>query len=425
MNKSKNIIGIVGAGISGLSVARELERGATTTLFEKERTAGGLLRCSNESGVLYHRVGGHVFNAKTKVTKDKFFNIVGGEKHFIKHERSASIELDGSKIGYPIEDHIYQLPVSDVKNIISELLELTGRVCCSKNFKELLVNTFGRTLCEKYFFPYNEKVWMGALENISVKWLEGKFPQPSVEDLLYNNVMKRQEKSMVHAQFYYPKDGGSQFVVDRFAEGQDIVTDFSVDSISAKDGKVLLNEQYAFDALVYTGDITKAAAVFQIDNDRLNELLEKCKRLRSRGLQNALVRGGKHEGSWTYLPATELKSNRVIHTGNFSEKNSPDGVSSGVVEFAEALPLEELEHQVKLIDPDYEVVAHNFIEKAYVIQDDDTSGIILEVKEILRDYNIYLLGRFAEWQYYNVDKCMEAAAKLSSQIEKDLYEKEN
>jgi UDP-galactopyranose mutase len=84
-----------------------------------------------------------------------------------------------------------------------------------------------------------------------------------------------------------------------------------------------------------------------------------------------------------------------------------------------------LEHQVKLIDPDYEVVAYNFIEKAYVIQDDNTSGIILEVKEILRDYNIYLLGRFAEWQYYNVDKCMEAAATLSSQIEKDLYEKEN
>ena len=33
MFRSENIIGIVGAGISGPSVARELERGATAKLF--------------------------------------------------------------------------------------------------------------------------------------------------------------------------------------------------------------------------------------------------------------------------------------------------------------------------------------------------------------------------------------------------------
>jgi UDP-galactopyranose mutase len=32
-----------------------------------------------------------------------------------------------------------------------------------------------------------------------------------------------------------------------------------------------------------------------------------------------------------------------------------------------------------------------------------------EVKKALAKYNICLLGRFAEWEYYNMDKCIESA----------------
>jgi len=38
------------------------------------------------------------------------------------------------------------------------------------------------------------------------------------------------------------------------------------------------------------------------------------------------------------------------------------------------------------------------------------------VKATLKIYNIHLLGRFAEWEYYNMDKCIESAMELSSQL---------
>ena len=57
-------IAIIGAGISGLSVAHFLSDRYDITVFEKENRAGGLIRCLRVNGNLFHICGGHVFNSK-------------------------------------------------------------------------------------------------------------------------------------------------------------------------------------------------------------------------------------------------------------------------------------------------------------------------------------------------------------------------
>ena len=37
---------------------------------------------------------------------------------------------------------------------------------------------------------------------------------------------------------------------------------------------------------------------------------------------------------------------------------------------------------------------------------------------VLFHYHIYLLGRFAEWEYFNMDKCVEQAMSLKKYFEK-------
>ena len=67
-------IGVLGAGVSGLTIGRLLqERGCDVILFEKNATAGGLARSRFTNGLLYDPHGGHIHNSKHPEDMDWVF----------------------------------------------------------------------------------------------------------------------------------------------------------------------------------------------------------------------------------------------------------------------------------------------------------------------------------------------------------------
>ena len=47
-----------------------------------------------------------------------------------------------------------------------------------------------------------------------------------------------------------------------------------------------------------------------------------------------------------------------------------------------------------------------------MLEDSDTRDMIQALKIKLESEGVYLLGRFAEWEYYNMDAAMGAAMDL-------------
>jgi len=56
-------------------------------------------------------------------------------------------------------------------------------------------------------------------------------------------------------------------------------------------------------------------------------------------------------------------------------------------------------------------ICHNHEKYTYPIQNKNTRDMISALKGKLQKENFFLLGRFAEWEYYNMDTAMEAAKK--------------
>ena len=202
-------IGIIGSGISGLSIANILKEKHEVIVFEKSSESGGLIKCERIKDCLFHKVGGHVFNSRNEKVLNWFWSYFDIDTEFVKAKRNAKILFKDNIIGYPIENYIYLFDKAIIKEIISELLELHKGAqklpLEYDNFENFLKGNFGKTLYEIYFKPYNQKVWQTDLSIVDMQWLEGKLPMPNLRDILLSNIIGEEEGEMVHSTFLLSK----------------------------------------------------------------------------------------------------------------------------------------------------------------------------------------------------------------------------
>lgn len=415
-------IAILGTGISGLSMAQMLKSKHNVHLFEAQEDIGGLIKCVRVDDCLFHKVGGHVFNSKNEIVLDWFWSFFDKEKEFVKAKRNSKILFNNQVIGYPIENYLYSLPQELIIKIIPELSSMQRQEAKSPfeydNFEDFLKSNFGETLYKIYFEPYNRKIWNTDLSEVPMEWLEGKLPMPNFDEILISNILRQEEGNMVHSSFYYPKNEGSQFIVNRLSEGINIDKSFNPGSVQMKNGKIYINGN-SFDKLIYTGDIRNLPNSVQalFDDAYGEELTRELKKLKSNGTSNLFCETDKNDISWLYIPQNFTKAHRIIYTGNFSETNNRGRKRpTCVVEFSGYVEYKDMVEDIKKLPGNLSPISHNYEKNSYVIQDNQTRSLIKETKEYLSQYDIYLLGRFAEWEYYNMDKAIEAAMALSERL---------
>ena len=404
-------IAIIGAGVSGLTVAQQLKDRYKVTVYEKESTPGGLIRCRRVGGNLYHICGGHVFNSKRHDVLEWFWNRFDRDAEFTKADRNSVVFMkDGKHIPYPIENHIYLFGDETQKRFIDDLVTIARAEGYEpQNFEEFLKNRFGETLYRLYFQPYNEKVWRRSLTNVPLSWLEGKLPMPTVQEMIYNNINQIKEKNFVHSTFWYEKMNGSQFIADRLAQGIDVKYDSGVECIKrVADGWIVNEEQY--DAVVFCGNVKQLPSMLKgVDLTRITTDIDA---LEYHGTTSVFCEIDKNPYSWIYLPDNRYDSHRIICTGNFASSNNVQDKMTATVEFTDEISKEEILQQLETIPMNPKYLAHHYNKYTYPIQDKNTRNMITGLKNLLAAEQFYLTGRFADWEYYNMDVAMGAAIDL-------------
>lgn len=410
-------VAVVGGGISGLSIAHCLKKNYPVKVFERDSKPGGLVKCERVNGSLYHKVGGHVFNSRRQDVLEWFWHFFDRENEFTKALRNSVISMpDSQHVLYPIEDHLYMMSEPLARAVIRDLFEIVKNepAKASLNFEEFLINRFGRTLYELYFKPYNEKIWKSDLKKIPLSWLEGKLPMPTPEDIIYNNLNHAKEMNMVHSSFYYPKKDGSQFLADRLSEGLDIVYNSNIDEI-VRDGSNWRINGETYDWVVFCGNAKELPLI--IKNADIENYSDSIESLEYHGTTSVFCEINENDYSWIYLPDKEYPAHRIICTGNFAvSNNASSAITTASLEFTDYISKEEIDRYLGKVPFSPKYIAHRYTQYTYPVQNADTRNIVNKLKQILEKKGFYLLGRFAEWEYYNMDAAMGAAIDLSKKM---------
>ena len=423
-------LAIIGAGISGLTVNRLLSGKYSVTIFEREALPGGLIRCKNVENSLFHICGGHVFNTKRVDVMNFFEEIFNLDRDFIKTERNSTVFFENGEVTnpekhsmfvhrtswvegvpYPIENHVYMFKRELQESFIADVLKMSRSYHRRKpnNFEEFLKWNFGETLYKLYFKPYNEKIWGTSLKKIPIDWLEGKLPMPSHGEMLYSNFNHVKEEDIVHSTFWYEKEGGSQYLANKLAENANVVYNTDITDIARTKKGWTINGEF-FDVVVFCGNIKDIPNILKIK--QVEPFAEAINNLAWHGTTSVFCEIDKNPYSWIYLPSDKYKAHRIICTGNLSYRNNNVKRLSATIEFTDYVPHEEIMVNLSKMPLNPKYITHEYNKYTYPIQSGDTRSMILELKDALAPLNFYMTGRFADWEYYNMDNAMGAAKDL-------------
>jgi protoporphyrinogen oxidase len=208
-------VGILGAGLSGISLAnllQEDERVEGVELWEKADKPGGLCRSYPFAGIGCD-VGPHIIFSKNAAVLDLMVRLLGDNVH--KLRRSNKIFHDGRFIKYPFENDLSALSAPERDYCLNTFLNNPYERSAPGSMLEFFLATFGEGITNLYLRPYNEKIWKFDPAFMDTQMVD-RIPKPPREDIIKSAQGVATEGYVHQLHFYYPKRGGVQSLLDAF-----------------------------------------------------------------------------------------------------------------------------------------------------------------------------------------------------------------
>jgi protoporphyrinogen oxidase len=438
---------VLGGGIAGLTIAREIARaGRSVVVVEKGTTVGGLSRTLRHDGFSCD-IGGHRFHSNNSEVVEWLRALMGSD--LVRARRRSRIRLGGRFIDYPIR--LSQAipafgPARAARAGASYLAAIATRHRDrARSFEQWVTQRFGRGLYEIYFEPYTEKVWGIPCAELSADWAAQRISLPSLTRAVYHALVpSRQPPATIITDFLYPRLGYGT-ISDRLAEdvvaaGQTVLASTTVASVrfEAEEAQVEVRG-------LASGEMTTlrcARVISTIPVDRLLEALAhdpdanrvaSTVRLTYREIiliVVALDRAQVSPDSWTYFPSPDLLFGRSHEPKNWSAQMVPDARHSslGLEVFCSegdstwttsdrALTdraIDELEsigwiRRAEVVGSWVERVPY-----AYPVYTLDYKQRLEQIAEVLRRWpRLTLTGRTGSFRYLNVDGIIEDCLDLA------------
>jgi len=421
-------IGILGGGITGVAIQHFLEH--ESVVFEASDTPGGLCRTYFKDGFGYD-IGGHILFSKHERVNAFVDQLLTGNLN--KCRRANKILYGGAYVKYPFENDLSSLPPQDTYECLVEYLrnDFTGEV---RNLQDWAYATFGRGIADKYFLPYNAKIWNISPDELGLDFVE-RIPKPPMEDVVRSALGIETEGYLHQLYFRYPTRGGAEAMVKALIDdSSEIVCDYRVESIrrvgdswEVSDGATA----HTFDHIVVSFPIHDAIGCFESVPDEVARAVEGLRYNSMRVVLVAVDNESLMDKSAVYIPDPSVVMHRVCYMGFFSQELVRPGTSSLIAEVTtnpgdgiHELDDEQLTRRVVedaarigILKPEDVIVTDvHRATYAYPVYTLSYRENVTTVRRYFDEIGVDLCGRFAQFDYINSDECLNRAMDLAEQL---------
>ncbi len=193
---------ILGAGVCGLAAASVL--GKRAVVVEQESRPGGLVRTDCFDGYWFDRVI-HLLYFADEDTAERIHALLGADLAPCHPE--AFVEcLDGTA-PFPFQVHLGALGAEAAERCVRDFVEAqeTDDGSPPTHYEEMLRRSFGKAMCESFFFPYNRKMWKRALNGLAPSGFHWNIRRPSLDDVRRGASNPTHRAAAYNSNGWYPR----------------------------------------------------------------------------------------------------------------------------------------------------------------------------------------------------------------------------
>ncbi|MCL6558777.1 MAG: UDP-galactopyranose mutase [Firmicutes bacterium] len=359
----KGNILVVGAGFAGSVVAERLANAGKSVLVIDKRPhiGGNAYDETDANGVLIHIYGPHIFHTNSKY----IFDYLSQFTEWRPYEHRVLAHVEGQLLPIPINrttiNKLYGLDLDEtgVAAFLEKVRELRYPILTSE---DVVLNSVGRDLCEKFFRGYTRKQWGLDLSELSAE-VAARIPTRTNDD----------DRYFTDTYQAMPKDGYTA-MFKRMLNHPNIRVELGVDFKSIRN-KVKLQH------LVYTGPID------EYFDFRFGKLPYRSLRFEH-----------EHIG---------IKQFQPVGTVNYPNDHN----YTRITEFKHLTGQEHIGTSILREYPQAEGDPY------YPIPRPENEALYKRYKALAEEEaNVTFVGRLAQYRYYNMDQVVAVALKAAEEI---------
>jgi protoporphyrinogen oxidase len=421
---------VVGAGMSGLSAAAFAPH-QDVCVLERDQSIGGYCKTVKQDGFVWD-YSGHFFHFKHPDIEAWLRERMPGQD-IRTIEKKSFVDVDSTRIDFPFQKNIHQLPKqlfidclvdlyfaqsSDVKRPAHAPQGNSAAASSAPpNFKEMLLDRFGKAICDTFLVPYNEKLYACDLASLDRNAMGRFFPHADLTDIIRN--MKTPDNASYNASFTYPAGGAIEYVnavASRLPAGM-IHTDESVLHVDLPNHIVKTTKRtLRYETLVSSMPWNRLLQVAGVAHDETAYSWNKVL-VFNLGFDTK----GPDDVHWMYYPSKAISFYRIGFYDNiFGGSRMSLYVELGFardakidVAAARAQVLADL-RKVGIVADHKLISEHNVImDPAYVHITDKSIAERARIGAELEAQGVFSIGRYGGWTYCSIeDNIVEARALM-------------